>query len=153
MKKELTPRQIQAIEQIMALPTLEAAAESIGTSRRQLSRWLIEPEFSAALQRAQHQLIAATVRKLAQGMDEAAITVLKLSRSSENERVRLRAVSLVVSLFKRLSADDDFDARLSALEFDRRPTANLTLEPEPEPEIKLETTGSIENEIQKTTPA
>ena len=112
----LTGRQLAAIARLMAGDNVTRAAEASGVPRRTLTRWLTEEPFTRALEAAQADAIADSVRHLAGALSEASAAVIRLARESEDEAIRLRAALAVVSMYRELRDAGDLEARLAALE-------------------------------------
>ena len=112
----LTGRQLAAIARLMAGDNVTRAAEACGIPRRTLTRWLAEEPFTRALEAAQADAIADSVRHLAGALSDASAAAIRLARESEDEAIRLRAALAVVSMYRELRDAGDIEARLAALE-------------------------------------
>ena len=112
----LTPKQTKAIDCLLASPTVIAAAECAGVSRRTLYNWLADEMFSAELEKAQRQLISTAARRLANGLDKSITTALDLAEKSEDEAVRLRAALAIPGMLRDLREHYELSERIDRLE-------------------------------------
>ena len=95
----------------------EAACEAAGVPLRTLHNWLNEPEFVAALRRAESEAITLAMRRLVTVAPAAvAVIVSVMADSKTSASLRLRAAGQVLDTLQRLREMHDFEERLAALE-------------------------------------
>jgi AraC-like DNA-binding protein len=94
-------------------------AEEVGVSAKTIQRRLQVPEFSSELRRRRRAVVAATTAGL-ENMGVAALTALRELLGSDDDRVRLRSVELVLQVGRRYHQEDLIEqqvlARLEAVE-------------------------------------
>jgi transposase-like protein len=113
----LTRRQQAGIAALLACPTLEAAARSIGVSARTLRRWLREPDFKAAYEHAQREAFTLAIGRL-QSIATAAVDALDgLIRDGETPAaVRASAARGILELVMKAVELAELRQRLDELE-------------------------------------
>ena len=114
----LTPRKVKAISNLLLYPTFEKVAAETGINKRTLSRWMIEPEFRAALHKAQGEAYLEVGRKFLNLADfalSALVDVVKNPQQDGAGNKRLAASSLLDQLAK-LNDRHITDERIIALE-------------------------------------
>jgi predicted nuclease with RNAse H fold len=114
---ELTPKQHQAIQALIAQSSIPSAATSAGVSVRSLYRWLDEPAFRLALNTALDMSIDAAARGMVR-LTEKAIQVVEtaLDDTELHPATRLRAADLVLSNMLKLAELRTLAQRVAALE-------------------------------------
>lgn len=112
----LSARKLRAIELLLMPLDMSKVAEQVGISRRQLYRWIDEPDFATALQSAQAEASRRAISIAAGGLVVAAKTAAHLAEFSEDEAVRLRAAQAVVQIYAELHERDELVRRIEALE-------------------------------------
>ena len=113
----LTPKQIRLVAALLTLPTASAACEAAGVSRSTLRRWLLLPEFVAALRQAEAETVGAAARGLLADL-LANHETLREVRDDKNQPagVRLRAAVELDAAALRWRQAGDLETRLSELE-------------------------------------
>lgn len=111
-KKKINPKQQKAILALMENGSIEKAAEAVGISSRQLSRWLKQPEFyrlymDTAARAFEHGL--ARLQRMTNLAASKINAVLNDENASTNEK--LRAAELVLKNSRPI-AGLEIDARL-----------------------------------------
>jgi len=112
----LPARKLRAIELLMQPLDMSQVAEQTGISRRQLYRWLEEPDFASALQSAKSEATRRAISIAAGALVVAAKTAAHLAEFSEDEATRLRAAVAVVDIHQRMSEHHELEQRIAALE-------------------------------------
>lgn len=91
----------------------------VGVSTKTVQRLLQMPEFASELNRRRRAVVAATTAAL-EHMGVAALTALRELLDSDDDRLRLRSVELVLQLGRRYHQEDLVEqqilARLEAVE-------------------------------------
>ena len=100
----------QAIAALLFHKNQEAAARAVGIGVTTLQRWLKDPEFQAAYQKARRTVFRESITRLQEASGAAVTTVLKIMLDSKvSPGTRLRAAELVLS---RVMAMEDLAAEL-----------------------------------------
>lgn len=118
-KDTLTPKQLAAIAALLSpqYRSIEAVAVAVGIGERTLFRWLDDPQFAAALERAQRETIGAAVRQLTALAGYGVTTIAKIMADTDAPAgVRLRAAIAVLDAMLKLREHADFEERLVRLE-------------------------------------
>ncbi len=123
--ERLRPRQLAGIEALLSEPTVGRAALSAGVGERTLRRWLHDPEFRAAYDRARRQVFGLALGRLQAGASEA-VAVLRSTIADSGVRPsdRLAAARSLLGTALRSVAVLDQEERLAALESLLRPGAD-----------------------------
>ncbi|MBW4522640.1 MAG: hypothetical protein KME16_23590 [Scytolyngbya sp. HA4215-MV1] len=112
----LTSRQIRAVAALLrGLNYVDAATEA-EVSLSSIKRWVVLPEFKAAIAAGKKQAIETAVFDLADGCSLSVTTLMKLMRSAESETVRCRAAEAVLNSTMRLFEMGMLVDRVSKLE-------------------------------------
>lgn len=115
----LKPAQ-QAFQKELLSPghrSIEAAAKAAGVPIRTAFRWLVLPEFRAAIDQAESEAIDATGRRLVGSLkDVEAVYLAVMEDESQPAAVRLRAASELFNMCMRLLEARNFERRLAELE-------------------------------------
>jgi hypothetical protein len=114
---ELEPGQERAIIALLAEPTLKAAAASAGISETTLWRWLREPNFKVAYQRARQEALGRATTRLA-ALVEVAVEALGeiVADRTVSPNVRVSAASRIVEYALKAAEIEEVQARLEKLE-------------------------------------
>ncbi|MCI0580502.1 MAG: hypothetical protein L0332_23425 [Chloroflexi bacterium] len=116
-KRDLSPKQRQAIQSLLAGRTKSQTAAGVGVTRRTLSRWLADPTFRAALSAATDDALANAARRLAAALDDAvAVLAEVMSNKDARDPDRLRAAGLVIHRGLDLIQQKELIERIAALE-------------------------------------
>ncbi|SEL89395.1 hypothetical protein SAMN04487770_12018 [Butyrivibrio sp. ob235] len=113
----ITNKQCKAIQCLLTAPTQEEAAKMAGCSSSTLRRWLDQPEFVKAYQRAQTKLIDSCVMK-ARNMVSPAFEVLSeiMNDKDNNAQTRVYASRSIIEFSLRLVEINDILHKLESLE-------------------------------------
>ena len=115
----LKPAQ-QALQRELLNPghrSIDAAAKAAGVPRRTAHRWLMLPEFRAAIDQAESEAIDATGRRLVGSLqDVEAVYLAVMQDESQPAVVRLRAASELFNMCMRLLEARNVERRLAELE-------------------------------------
>jgi hypothetical protein len=119
--KNLTSRQLKALEAIMSEPTIQAAAMRTGVERKTLYRWLDEPAFADALREARSQAFERTMSALAAAAEKAVEVLREFLDKEESSAkpgasVRIRAVRVALDSMLRTRDLIEVEERLKKLE-------------------------------------
>ena len=96
-RSPLTAKQERAIAELLARPTLEAAADAVGVTALTLRRWRRDPLFSGAYRQARRDAqdqAAGRLRLLAGTAVQALADVLADPETRDADRIRAAAVVL-----------------------------------------------------------
>jgi hypothetical protein len=114
---ELSYKQRRGIAALMLAGSVKAAAKIAKISERQLHRWLLEPAFKDALQKAQDNALAATVRALTDAGPLAALTLRNvMNNPSAKNSDRVRASNVNLTNLMRMTELSELADRVSELE-------------------------------------
>jgi hypothetical protein len=114
---QLTPKQLRAVEALIAYGEVSLAAEAVGVNRATIRRWRERPAFVAALRAAEAEAIGDLSRRLAR-LSATAIDVVAdlLDDDTLSPAIRLRAADLALARMLQLRDLVDVEERLAALE-------------------------------------
>jgi hypothetical protein len=114
----LSAKQARAVGALLVSRTVTVAAQEVGISERQLTRWLADDAFRAALQRAQDAALGLAVRRLAGGLGVAldTLTTVMADTTGTPAGVRVRAAGLWLDAGLRWLELADLAARVEKLE-------------------------------------
>ena len=115
MTKNLTPKQLRAVESLLTTGDKSQAAELAGVKRQTIYKWLKQPEFQQALREAEAEALQSLSQALARLGSKAADTLDK-SMDADSDQVRLRAADIVLNRLLQLRELVDLDARITELE-------------------------------------
>jgi hypothetical protein len=113
----LEPGQERAIIALLSEPTLKAAAASAGISETTLWRWLREPNFKVAYQRARQEALGRATTRLA-ALVEVAVEALDeiVADRAVSPNVRVSAASRIIDFALKAAEIEEVQARLEKLE-------------------------------------
>lgn len=112
----LTQKQRLALPVLLAAPSVTAAAQQLGISRRTLCRWLTDKVFRAELRATEAELTDHGTRRLI-GLQSKAIDALEsVIDSADSPALKLRAAQLVLDYQMKLQEHRDILTRLDDLE-------------------------------------
>ncbi len=117
LPEKLSAKQHAAIDALLVSATVQTAAQASGVSRRQLYRWLDDPDFAAAYRRARWSATQQSIARLQQ-VSSAAVTVL-ISIAADKHMPpssRVAAASKLLDLALRAVELEELEARLANLE-------------------------------------
>jgi hypothetical protein len=114
---DLEPGQERAIIALLSEPTLKAAAASAGISETTLWRWLREPNFKIAYQRARQEALGRATTRLT-ALVEVAVEALGeiVADRTVSPNVRVSAASRIVEYALKAAEIEEVQARLEKLE-------------------------------------
>jgi uncharacterized protein YjgD (DUF1641 family) len=119
--ENLTPEQVVALAALLTNPTIEKAAAAAKVSSKQLHRWLNDPDFKAALQLAEAELIDQTVRRVSAISATALETLESIIKNRKVAAgVRVRASIGLLAQLIRLKELSEHEDRLIAMEEELR---------------------------------
>lgn len=106
-----------AVAALLIERNTEEAARSIGIGPATLRRWQKEPEFEAALRKAQVQSYKQSIGRMHQACSAAVTTLLKVMVDAATPAsTKVRAAESVLNHTAKAIEIDDIQARLSELE-------------------------------------
>ncbi|MCC7408480.1 MAG: hypothetical protein IT442_10435 [Phycisphaeraceae bacterium] len=113
----LSPRQEQAILELLNQPTVARAAAAAGTSERSLYRWLSEPVFGAAYRRARRDAFSQAIA-MTQRIAPLAVNTLAtiMADTTAPHHARVTAATTILRFGREGIELDDFATRLASLE-------------------------------------
>lgn len=100
----------------MTARSVAHAASVACVSERSLRRWLVKPEFKAALAAAESEVLDAATRRLSGAAHQAIDTLIELLTGAESDSVKERAADSCLAHMWKLKELQDFETRLAALE-------------------------------------
>ncbi len=113
----LTPKQEKAITALLAQPTIEAAAASLGINPATVHRWLGEPAFVEAYRSARRDAVGQAVTRLQQVSGAAvAVLVQVMADKAAPAATRVNAAKTVLEFSFRAVELEDLAERIAALE-------------------------------------
>ena len=116
-EQHLTPKQRKAVEALLTIGEVAAAAQSVGVSRETLYRWLRQPVFHQAVRQAEAQALDDLSRLLVQLGRTAVATLAKaMSDPTVPAASRVRAADAALGRLLQLRELATLEARLTALE-------------------------------------
>lgn len=116
--ERLSRKKEQAIVALMAFPTVEKAAKSIGVAPRTLHAWLALPEFSAAYRAARRRIVEGAISQLQHACRRATCTLIdKLGSGNDGVAVRA-ALAILDKAFEGVELFE-LEGRIEALEHAR----------------------------------
>ncbi len=116
---ELTPKQEKAITALLAQPTIEAAAASLGINPATVHRWLQDPTFTDAYRSARRDAVGQAIGRLQQVSSKAVdalLEVIDTEYTPAPPAVRVSAASKILDLAMKATELEDLAARIEALE-------------------------------------
>jgi hypothetical protein len=106
-----------AIAALLAQPSVEHAARSIGIATRTLIRWQKLPEFQAALRQARRDAFSQSLARLQQASGAAVTTLLKVMVDPNTPASsKVRAADSVLDHSAKAIELEDIEARVAELE-------------------------------------
>ena len=115
--RTLTPKQEKAITALLAQPTIEAAAASLGINPATVHRWLQEPAFVEAYRSARRDAVGQAVTRLQQVSGGAvAVLVQVMADKATPAATRVNAAKTVLEFSFRAVELEDLAERIAALE-------------------------------------
>lgn len=113
----LSPAQRRALDSLLSGGSKDQAAAAAGVTRRTLARYLNDPIFRAALDKATGAAVGDVARRMIGGMETAVSIMLELAEDANTPAsVRLRAAIALVEHGPKLFEQVEIIKRLEALE-------------------------------------
>lgn len=113
----LSPAQRRALDALLSGGDKDQAAAAAGVTRRTIDRYLNDPRFRAALDRATGAAVGDVARRMIGGMETAVSIMLELATdTSTPASVRLRAAIALVEHGPKLFEQVELIRRLEVLE-------------------------------------
>ena len=113
----LTPKQRKAVKALLSGADKDAAAKAAGVTRRTIDRYLNDPAFRVALDKATGTAIGDVARRLLGGMETAVSTMLTLVKNdSTPPTVKLRACIAILEHGPKLFEVHELAQRVQAIE-------------------------------------
>jgi hypothetical protein len=115
--KGLTPVQERFIVAMQSMPTIKAAASSVGITARTVLNWMKLPHFKQAYEEAHRRVYDESLEGLRDGVNDA-ILVLKTVMADEkaDSAVRVRAANMYLQHSLRVNKLDEHETLLQELE-------------------------------------
>lgn len=112
------PRKTEAaIAALLNLPTVDAAARSLGIGEATLRRWMKEPSFRAAYQTARREAVQEASARLQQAGSTAVATLVEIMQNAKaSDGARVSAARTVLEMGQRSVELDDLAGRMAAIE-------------------------------------
>jgi hypothetical protein len=126
---KLSAAQHRAIEALLENPGVPDAALAAGVEHDQLVRWRRDPDFNAALLKAQSAGLRQSMMRLRQGSNAAAVTIVNTMQRGKTPAVRLKAVKSVLRLAQDALAMQQFAADVDQEERARQGAAPANKQP------------------------
>src|ERR1700722_744954 len=117
---KLSAAQHRAIEALIENPGVADAALAAGVEHDQLVRWMRDPDFNAALLKAQSAELRQAMMRLRQGSNAAAVTIVNTMQRGKTPAIRLKAVKSVIRLAQDALAMQQFAADVDQEESARK---------------------------------
>lgn len=106
-----------AIGALLASSSIGQAAKACGVGERTIRDWMRRPDFREAYDQARRQVLDQVLAHLQASSGEALDTLLAVCRDRDaRPAARVAAARAVLDLAVKVRAEEDFDARLRALE-------------------------------------
>jgi len=114
----LTRKREAAIAALLASDTVNAAAQAAGVNPKTLHRWLrLDADFRTAYDEARRLILDQALGRLQASSGEALVTLLAVCRDQEaSPAARVAAARSILDLALKVRSEEDFEARLRALE-------------------------------------
>jgi transposase-like protein len=113
--RKLTARQDKAVAILAVGSSVEAVAERVGISRQTIHRWMLQPDFKAAVTAARRQAVQVVFDTLSQSVNQAAEKLTALVKS-QTESICLRSCEILLRFAKEHIEIGDLVERLDAIE-------------------------------------
>lgn len=114
---DLTPKQLKGLEALLTEPTIQRAAEAAAISYTQMRRWLEQPAFAEAYQRARTIAFETVLVSLQTTTQRAIETLSALMESTETPAsVRMNCAARLLDAGMRSRELFDTEQRLAEIE-------------------------------------
>lgn len=114
-EQELSAKKRRAIEALLADPTITRAAKAAGISEATIHRWMAEPIFAAALDKARRAIFDDAMARLRATTGEA-VEALRRNLNCGNPADEIRAGRAILELHLRISEREELERRIEVLE-------------------------------------
>jgi hypothetical protein len=112
----LKPKQVRLIAALCVEPDTRRACAAAGCGKTSAYRWLADPAFRDALQRARAEATEQALNGLRALAGRAVAVLGKLLDGAETERTALDAAKAIIDRAFRVAENEDIARRLDALE-------------------------------------
>jgi hypothetical protein len=106
----------QFIAALMAHPSIEAAAKSVGIGNATAWRWMQDPSFAEQYREARREAMRHTTARLQEAAREAVECLREVQRAGESESARVSAARTILEQALKAADLQDVQARLDMLE-------------------------------------
>ena len=113
---KLSPRQMRAIVEILASPSLEEARRRLRAGKDTIYRWMRDPTFQAEMRRQQEAMVEHAFDRLKAGMAQAVDKLMALMASDEDSGIQLRAAQTLLDHGIKIVEIQELESRLKILE-------------------------------------
>jgi len=113
----LSSKQKRGLIALLSEPTMEAAAEASGVSRRTMTRWLGDPAFISELRNAEQAAIDEAVRRLISLVHNSVALLGSIVEDAEQPISQRRmAAEAILDFMMKLRSTRDLETRIEELE-------------------------------------
>lgn len=116
VEKNLSARQIRAVAALVEGNSYVAAAEKSEVSLASIKRWIVEPDFKAAIAFGRKQAFDSAVSKLSNGCSLAVDTLVEIAANGQSEQVRVRASEVILNTTVKVAELSQLQDRIGYLE-------------------------------------
>lgn len=114
---QITPEQAQLIEALFSAKSRRAAAVACNISSATLYRWMNDPKFQEALNRAESQVVKDATTKLISEFDHSIDTLIVLRKDgAPSDSVKLKSAVAILQIGREMHEAQLIEERLSTLE-------------------------------------
>ena len=114
---KLSRNQQRAIVALLASPSIEAAAATVGIGQRSLYRWLKLDQFQQAYRAARKEIVSQAVGKIQNAMTLAVDTLVRIMSDPDGPpSCRVAAAKCVLDLGLIVGQLEEVETRLAAIE-------------------------------------
>lgn len=118
--QKLSRKKEQAIAALLLEPTIPEAAKSIKVHERTLWRWLKNPSFKKAYQKARFEVVSQAIAQLQKVTGEAVQTLREIINDHDAPAdARVRAAQVIMTMAFKGIETEDLELRLVALELEK----------------------------------
>jgi len=122
-KRKLSNKREFAIGALLASSSIVEAAKACNVNERTLRDWMTRLDFREAYDQARRQVLDQVLAHLQASSGEALETLLAVCRDQDaRPAARVAAARAVLDLSVKIRSEEDFDARLRALEAQKEQT-------------------------------
>lgn len=110
-------RKSKAILALLSQPTIEAAAQEVGVTRKTLHQWLKDDDFKTKLQEAKKETVGHVTMRLRVSMSEAIDTLIEVMRDPESSaNARVSAAKTILESGLKAHELEDLATKLEVME-------------------------------------